>query len=74
MPNSIDKIPASMLSAPKLGPTVRSSTKRIGAAKAPALRSKANSEDSLGLSKPVILKVVPSAARMVARLIISFIS
>ena len=44
-----------MLSAPKDGPTVPSSTKFIGAANAPALRSKANSEAALGLSKPVIL-------------------
>ena len=72
IPSCMDKIPASILSAPRLGPTVLSSTKRIGAAKAPALSNRANSEDSLGLSKPVILKVVPSAARIVARLIISF--
>ena len=63
-----------MLSAPRLGPTVLSSTKVIGAAKAPALSSKANSEDSLGLSRPVILKVVPRAALIVAKLIISFTS
>ena len=63
-----------MLSAPRLGPTVLSSTKVIGAAKAPALKRRASSEDSLGLSRPVILKVVPRAALMVARLIISLTS
>ena len=70
----MENIPACILSAPKLGPTVRSSTKRIGAANAPALSNKANSEDSLGLSKPVILNEVPRAALMVAKLIISFTS
>ena len=63
-----------MLSAPRLGPTVLSSTNVIGAARAPALSKRASSEDSLGLSSPVILKVVPNAALIVARLIISLTS
>ena len=44
-----------MLSAPNEGPMVPSSTKFIGAARAPALRRRANSDASAGESKPVIL-------------------
>ena len=54
-PSTKDCTPTRMLSAPKDGPTVPSSTKFIGAANAPALKSRANSEAALGLSKPVIL-------------------
>ena len=59
-----------MLSAPKEGPTVPSSTKFIGAAKAPALRSNANSEAAFGLSKPVILNWFARADWIVAKLMI----
>ena len=48
-------MPNLILSAPKDGPIVPSSTKSIGAANAPARKSKANSEASSGESKPVIL-------------------
>ena len=74
IPNCIESIPAFILSSPKLGPTVLSSTNLIGAAKAPALKSRASSEDSLGLSSPVILNWVPRAALIVAKLIISLVS
>ena len=61
-----------MFSFPKLGPTVLSSTNFIGAANAPALRSKASSLASAGVPTPVILKLVPSTAWIVAKLIIFF--
>ena len=53
--------PRRMLSAPRDGPTVRSSTKEIGAARAPARSISASSEDSMGLSRPVIWNWAPSA-------------
>ena len=61
-----------MFSLPRLGPTVLSSTNFIGAARAPALNSKASSLASCGEPTPVILKLVPRTAWMVARLIIFF--
>ena len=47
-------MPNLILSAPKEGPIVPSSTKFIGAASAPALSNKASSEASAGESNPVI--------------------
>ena len=61
-PITMDFIPNSMFSLPKLGPTVLSSTNFIGAASAPALSSKANSLASAGEPTPVILKLVPNTA------------
>ena len=65
-----DLIPRAILSAPKEGPIVPSSTKSIGAARAPALSNKANSEASAGESNPVILNWLARADCIVARLII----
>ena len=61
-PITIDFIPNSIFSFPRLGPTVLSSTNFIGAAKAPALKSNANSLASAGEPTPVILKLVPRTA------------
>ena len=71
-PITIDFIPNSIFSLPKLGPTVLSSTNFIGAASAPALNNKASSLASAGDPTPVILKLVPKTACTVARLIIFF--
>ncbi|MNZ82774.1 hypothetical protein D3C78_1014800 [compost metagenome] len=46
MPHSDASIPLVMLSAPRLGPMVRSSAKYIGAARPPARSSRASSDDS----------------------------
>ena len=60
-----------MLSRPRLGPTVRSSTISTGAASAPARSSSARLRASSVLSSPVIWKRAPSWSRMVATLITS---
>ena len=71
-PAMIDCIPNLIFSLPRLGPTVRSSTNFIGAARAPALNNRANSLASWGVPTPVIRKFVPSTACTVAKLIIFF--
>src|SRR5690625_6696929 len=53
-PQMSELTPWAMFSAPREGPIVRSSTKYIGAASAPARRSNASSEASAGESSPVI--------------------
>ena len=64
-PNSVDFQPFSMLSAPRLGPTVRSSTISIGAASAPARSSSATSLASLTLMRPLIwTRPPPISARI----------
>ena len=71
-PIIIDRIPSSIFSLPRLGPTVLSSTNFMGAARAPALNKSASSLASCGVPTPVILKLVPSTAWIVAKLIIFF--
>ena len=63
-------MPNLILSAPKEGPIVPSSTKFIGAASAPALSNKASSEASAGESNPVIRNWFARADWIVARLMI----
>src|SRR5690554_4224927 len=57
---------------PRLGPMVRSCTKYIGAASAPARSSSASSAASGMESRPVIRKLLPRADCTVARLIKPF--
>ncbi|MCY1419504.1 hypothetical protein D9M71_350940 [compost metagenome] len=74
MPQREASTPLAMLSAPRLGPMVRSSAKYIGAARPPARSSRASSEDSPGASRPVMRNWLPSGDWMVARLMIFFSS
>ena len=53
-PTKNDIMPLSILSCPKLGPTVRSSTISTGAANAPALSKSDKLRASCGLSRPVV--------------------
>jgi len=55
-----------MLSWPRLGPITRSSTMSIGAASEPPLSSRASSEASFGLRRPVVWKFLPNTPLMVA--------
>ena len=55
-----------------MGPIVCSSTNFIGAASAPARKSKAKSLASYEFDNPVILKLVPKTSCIVALLIIDF--
>ncbi|MCY1425745.1 hypothetical protein D9M71_415410 [compost metagenome] len=74
MPHREASIPLTMLSAPRLGPMVRSSAKYIGAARPPARSSRASSEDSPWPFRPVIRNWLPSGDWMVARLMMRFSS
>ncbi|MNR43058.1 hypothetical protein D3C85_1616430 [compost metagenome] len=60
MPQSEASTPLAMLSAPRLGPMVRSSAKYMGAAKPPARSNNASSVDSPGPSRPVMRNWLPS--------------
>ena len=72
-PMITERSPWSMLSWPRLGPTVRSSMISMGAASAPARSSSARSRASAVLSSPVIWKRLPSRSRMTAMLMTSSI-
>ena len=61
MPIITDFMPKAIFSAPRDGPIVLSSTKYMGAAIAPALKNKANSEASRGVLNPVIWNPTPRA-------------
>ena len=67
------RMPCSMLSWPSDGPTVRSSTLKIGASSAPARSSSARSRASTTFS-PVIWKRLENTPRMMASLITVFSS
>ncbi|CAJ3321821.1 Uncharacterised protein [Burkholderia pseudomallei] len=58
--------PIRMLSAPRLGPIVRSSMMSIGAASEPARSSSARSAAACGVGWPVIWKRSPSSDWIVA--------
>ena len=61
-PIHVEWKPTAMFSAPRLGPTVRSSTISMGAASEPARSSNARSLASLVVKRPLIWKRPPSSA------------
>lgn len=70
-PNKVELNPLEMLSAPRLGPTVRSSMISIGAASAPALNSKATSRASVLLMRPLICTRPPPISSRITGAVIT---
>ncbi len=70
-PTTTARLPCAMLSLPRLGPTVRSSTMSMGAARAPARSRRARSRASRVDSRPVIWKRLDRGSRITAMLMTS---
>ena len=71
-PIMVERKPRLILSAPRLGPTVRSSTISIGAASAPARNSNATSRASVVVMRPLICTRPPGISeRMTGAVTIS---